>query len=105
MGWTILLDENDNEVGYVGDSIWDAAGEFCDAILAIDSNISEEEIIKMVLGGMSDLSAVPEKFKKPVHEFLLKSSEIYLAGARGATKIELEGAIEFVYQVCKEKYV
>jgi len=28
MGWTALLDENDNEIGVVGDSGWDLALKF-----------------------------------------------------------------------------
>lgn len=34
MGWTALEDKNENEIGYTGDEVWDAIGDFTARIMA-----------------------------------------------------------------------
>jgi hypothetical protein len=53
MGWTALLDENDKEIGIVGDSGWDLAASFLDDLNAIyvqylGRGFTEDEAIETV---------------------------------------------------------
>ena len=49
MGWISLLDEQDREIGIVGDQAWDCAGDFIDEInlmynLVLGRNVKRIEI-------------------------------------------------------------
>jgi hypothetical protein len=104
MGWTVLLRSDNFKVGYVGDEIWDAAGDMVEKLLKIDVNLSEKAITELVLGCMSKVDFVPSKLRRVVCGFLLKASGIYTRGlGRAPNEDEIESSIQFVYETELEK--
>ena len=91
MGWTTLLDKNNNNIGAVSDEAWDLAGEFLDELNEIykrtwNRNTTKEEVKQIISFCWNPEIESEEKFK--TYEFIVEKIDI-LRGYRIVKSYEI----------------